>query len=188
MRYIVFDIETTDAVPGFNSAEMDLAVVAVYDSGSGEYSSYLEADLPLLWPKIESVDMLIGFNSNNFDIPLLNKYYPGDLTHIKSLDLLEEVRVALGRRIKLQKIAQGTLGKGKSGHGLEAVEWWKKGEIEKVKKYCIDDVKITKEIYDYALKHGELKYREGNKDIPIKIDTTAWEEKANTSLTHTMPF
>ena len=29
---------------------------------------------------------------------------------------------------------EGTLNAGKSAHGLEAVEWWKKGEIEKIIK------------------------------------------------------
>ena len=188
MRKIVFDIETTDAIPGITPAEMDLAVVAIYDSEEDKYSSYVEEELMELWPIIEQADVLIGFNSNSFDVPLLNKYYPGDLTRIKSLDILEEVRKSLGRRIKLDKIAQGTLGKGKSGHGLEAVEWWKKGEINKVRKYCTDDVRITKEVYDYALTNGELKYKEGRNIIPVKIDTSEWEQKSDSSMTHTLPF
>ena len=76
--------------------------------------------------------MLIGFNSDHFDIPLLNKYYPGDLTKIKSLDLLVEVKRSLGRRLRLDTIAEATLGMKKSGHGLEATRWWKEGKADLV--------------------------------------------------------
>ena len=49
--------------------------------------------------------------------------------------ILKEIKNSFGRRMKLDQIAEATLGTKKSGHGLEAVEWWKKGEKEKVKKY-----------------------------------------------------
>ena len=52
----------------------------------------------------------MGYNSNHFDIPLLNKYYPGDLTRIKSIDLLEEIRKSLGRRLRLDSVAEATIG------------------------------------------------------------------------------
>jgi DEAD/DEAH box helicase domain-containing protein len=47
------------------------------------------------------------------------------------------------------------------GHGIEATIWWRNGEKDKVVKYCLEDVKITKEIYEYAQKHKHVKYREG---------------------------
>ena len=132
--------------------------------------------------------MLIGYNSDHFDIPILNKYYPGDLTRIKSLDILKEIKNSLGRRIRLDLVAEGTLGRKKMGNGLEAVVWWKNGEIDKIKKYCIEDVKITKELYEYALKNGVLKYKDLSEIREIKLDTSKWEEKENTSINHTLPF
>ena len=191
MRKIVFDIETKNIfqdVGRSDPALLDLSVIGIYDSLTNTYTSYLEEDLPKLWPIIESANMLIGYNSDHFDIPLLNKYYPGDLTSIKSLDLLKEIRKSLGRRIRLDAVALGTLGKGKSGKGLEAVLWWTNGEIEKVKKYCLDDVRITKEIYDYARKHSMLKYKDLGEVREIKLDTSTWEDEETSSMTHTLPF
>jgi DEAD/DEAH box helicase domain-containing protein len=135
--------------------------------------------------------MLITFNGDHFDIPLLNKYYSGDLTKIKSLDLLAEVKKSLGRRIKLDTIAEATLGIKKSGHGLEAVTWWKEGQIDKIIKYCIDDVKITKDIYDYAIKNGKLKYKDLglNGEIKdIKLDVKNWEKAEENVMNFTLPF
>ena len=193
MRKIVFDIETKNSfqeVGSNNPADLDISVVCVYDYSTNLYANYLEKDFKSLWPIIEKADMLIGFNSEHFDTPLLNKYYPGDLTKIKSLDILKEIKNSLGRRIKLDTIAEATLGKKKTGHGLEAITWWKNGEIDKIVKYCLEDVKITKEIYEYALKNGSLKYKDGNELKEIKLDTKDWEkeEEIPSSITHTLPF
>ncbi len=134
--------------------------------------------------------MLIGFNSDAFDIPLLNRYYPGSLSHIRSLDLLSEVQKVLGRRIRLQSLAEATLGRGKSGDGLLAGEWWKEGRKDEVAKYCIDDVRLTRELYDYALAHGVLKYKDLTDVRDIKIDTSLWSEAASSvpAMTHALPL
>jgi len=193
MRKITFDIETRNIFADVNSTEstaLDLSVICIHDSKTDEYSSYLQEDLPKLWPILEQADMFITFNGDHFDIPLLNKYYSGDLTKIKSLDLLVEVRNSIGRRIKLDTIAEATLGTHKSGHGLQAVEWWKTGEIDKIVKYCIEDVKITKQLYDYALANGKLKYKDlvGGAIKDIKLDISKWEQKDDSAMTFTLPF
>lgn len=191
MRKIVFDIETKNTFQEAGSndpADLDISVVCVYDYATDQYNSYLEKDFKNLWPIIEKADMLIGYNSEHFDTPLLNKYYPGDLTKIKSLDIMKEIKNSLGRRIKLDTIAEATLGKKKIGHGLEAITWWKNGEVDKIIKYCLEDVKITKEVYEYALKNNSLKYKDGNELKDIKLDTSLWEKEETSSITHTLPF
>ncbi len=192
MRAITFDIETANAFPTLargDFSRMEISVVGVHDSSTKELTSYTKEEFKGLWPILERADMLIGFNSDSFDIPLLNRYYPGDLTRIKSLDLLTEIYNVLGRRIRLQSIAEATLGVGKSGHGLQAVEWWQQGEYQKVRDYCMDDVKITRQLYDYALKHGKLKYKEPGGAREFKIDTTGWDiAPAAGGITHTLPF
>lgn len=193
MRAITFDIESVSnsVVRGrIDVNEQELVVVAIHDSETGEYSSYLKEDLYKLWPIMERADMLIGFNSNTFDIPLLNRYYPGDLLHIRSLDLLYEVQKVLGRRIRLQSIAEATLGRGKSGDGTKAGEWWLKGEKDKVREYCIEDVRLTRELYDYALTHGILKYMDLRDIRDIRIDTSSWELAggATPAMTHALPL
>ncbi len=191
MRKIVFDIETSNLfqdVASNDPAALDMSVCCIYDYETDKFSSYTKETLPDLWPILEKADLLIGFNSDHFDIPILNKYYSGDLTKIKSLDLLKEVKNSLGRRIKLDTLAEATLGKNKSGHGLEAIVWWRNGEKQKVIDYCIDDVKITKEIYEYAVKNKILKYLDGKEIRDIKLDTSNWDKKENATMTFTLPF
>lgn len=180
MRRVVFDIETSnffDETGSNDPASLTLACVCIHDSETDTYSSYKEDELNKLWPILEKTDLLIGFNSDHFDIPLLNKYYRGDLTKIKSVDLLREVRDSLGRRLKLDTLAEATLGRNKTAHGLQASVWWKQGKYQKVIDYCIEDVKITKALYDYAHTHGHLKYRDGNAIKEIPLDISEWETK-----------
>jgi len=194
MRKITFDVETRNIfedVGSTDSIALDISVVCIHDSLTDKYSSYFQEDFPKLWPILESADMLITFNGDHFDIPLLGKYYSGNLSSIKSLDLLVEVKKVLGRRIKLDTIAEATLGIKKTGHGLEAVEWWKKGEVDKIIKYCIEDVKITKDLYDYAIAKKKLKYKDlgiGGQIKDIPLDTSLWESKNDNAMTYTLPF
>ncbi|MFH1455238.1 MAG: ribonuclease H-like domain-containing protein [bacterium] len=191
MKKIVFDIETSNIfqdVASNDPAALDLSVVCIYDYETDKYSSFVKETLNELWPIFEKADLLIGYNSDHFDIPILNKYYSGDLTKIKSLDLLKEIRSSLGRRIKLDTVAEATLGKNKTGHGLEAVVWWRNGEKQKVIDYCTADVKITKDIYEYALNNKLLKYNDGKNVKDIKIDTSHWDKKEDKVMTFTLPF
>ncbi len=192
MRVITFDIESISpsSVRGsIDVNEQELTVVAIHDSLSDSYSYYFKEDLPKLWPIIERADQLVGFNSNTFDIPLLNRYYPGDLSRIRSLDLLAEVQQALGRRIRLQALAEATLGRGKKGDGVKAVDWWREGKREQVAEYCVEDVRLTRELYDYALAHGVLKYKDLRDIRDIKLDTGHWLLVAPPpALTHALPL
>ena len=191
MRYIVFDIETANTFPGLSRSDLsdlELALVGVYDSETDSYSSYVKEELPKLWPLLERTDLLIGYNSDSFDIPLLNRYYPGDLSHLRSLDLMSEVQKVLGRRIRLQALAEATLGKSKKGDGLKAVEWWQQGLVEKVREYCIEDVRITRELFEHARTKGVLKYKDLREIRDIKLDTKSWMSPAAEApaLTHAL--
>lgn len=191
MRYLVFDIETRGSFSRgrLNPEELELTVLGAYDSATDTYASYVKEELHEFWPSIERADLLIGFNSDTFDIPILNRYYPGDLTKLPSLDLLTEVQKALGKRIRLDALAQGTLGRGKSGDGLKAGVWWEEGKHDLVRSYCIEDVRITKEIYEHALAHGSLAYKDLREKREFVLDTSAWHAApASVPLTHALPL
>jgi DEAD/DEAH box helicase domain-containing protein len=194
MKKVVFDIETSNIFADVGKTDptlLDISIVGVYEYAKDKYYTFEQHEFKSLWPILESADLLIGYNSEHFDLPLLNKYYSGDLAKIQHLDILKEIRQSYGRRMKLDQIAEGTLGLKKSGHGLEAVLWWKNGEKEKVKKYCIDDVRLTKDVFEYAVKNKALKFREDGKNIEIPLPLAAQWEKKNgdtPAMTFSMPF
>jgi len=179
MKYLVFDIETRNTFEQVGSdlpSALDLSVLSIFDSRDNSMKSFEMNELDKAWPLFEGVDFLVGFNSDHFDIPLLDKYYPGDLHKIKSVDLMKSVRETLGRRIKLDNIAGATLGKNKIGHGLDAIKWWNEGKIDLIRKYCEEDVYITRDVFLYALNNNKVfaNDREGKK-IEIAINTDDWK-------------
>lgn len=191
MKILTFDIETTntfDEVGSPNPEDLDLAVICVHDNETNEVTHYFKEDLGKLWPIIENSDMLVTFNGDHFDIPLLNKYYAGDLTQIKSLDLLVEIKKSLGRRIKLDDIATATLGESKSADGLQSIIWWRQGKIDEVVSYCKQDVAVTRKVYDFAMENGYLLYEKNGAKEKIMIDTSTWEQVAENNLAPTLGF
>jgi DEAD/DEAH box helicase domain-containing protein len=90
------------------------------------------------------------------------------------LDILEDIKTTLGHRVSLNSVAKATLGKEKTGDGLEALRLYKSGEIEKIKKYCLNDVQITKEIYEFGLKNHYIRYlsKDGMQTLEMKVNWT----------------
>ena len=161
MKKVIFDIETKNIfsdVGSDNPADLDLSVISMYDYNTNKYYSFLENELNKLWPFLETADLFITFNGKSFDLPLLQKYAPFDLSTKQHLDIFEKVENSIKKKIGLNAIASMTLGISKSASGLQAVKWWNSGEIKKIIKYCEQDVKVTKDVYEYGLKNKKLSY------------------------------
>jgi DEAD/DEAH box helicase domain-containing protein len=130
-----------------------------------------EADIPKLFPVMEQADVIIGFNSDGFDLPALSAYYSGDLKRLPSLDLLAQIKAAAGHRLSLDAVAAQTLGTQKSGHGLDAIKWFAQGELDKLKRYCMKDVEITRDLFDYGREHHHIKFlNHWNNLIELPVD------------------
>ena len=193
MKKVVLDIETqnTFAMVGKNDpTALDMSIMCIYESDTKKYSSYTIEQLPTLWPILEAADVIITYNGDHFDLPILNKYYNGDLTKFKHVDLLKEIQKVIGRRVGLDSVAQATLNKGKSGNGLEAITWWKKGEVQKIIDYCMIDVEVTKDVYEYAMREQKLFYLDGKEKRSVPLDTKGWESSSeqDVRMTYSLPF
>ena len=191
MRIITLDLETKNIFQDVGSSDpaaLDVSVVGVHDSATNEYTGFLEKDFSKMWTLFEQADAIVTFNGDHFDIPILNKYYHGDLSKIKSIDMMLAVQKSLGRRIKLDTLAEATLGKKKSGNGLDAVTWWRNGEVEKVIKYCLDDVRVTRELYEYMRDNKSVKYRDLGIIKELKIDTAGWDDAPKSAMNFSLPF
>jgi len=188
---VVLDIETQNTfqeIGAYDHSKLKISVVGVYFYENDEYRCYEEHELPQLWTRLERSGRIIGYNTRHFDFPVMNNYYAGDFLTFPSLDILVEIEKALGFRLKLDDVAAASVGHRKTGHGLQAVEWWRNGEKEKVKQYCLDDVRVTKEVYEYGLKYGALAYEDRagtRKGIPVDFSVPA---SAPVSINLTIPL
>ena len=160
-RYIVLDVETQK---GFNEVDrkklhlLKVSVVCIYDSKTDSYSAFEENQMTRLEERLKQADLIVGFNIRDFDLEVLAPYMASPVKNLPVFDILADFERIRGHRISLQSVAQATIQASKSGSGWDALRLFREGRMEELKKYCIDDVRITKEVYEYGLKHGKISY------------------------------
>ena len=144
---------------------MGMSIGVTYSTARGDYKIYGEPEVEELIKELQRADLVVGFNHIRFDYRVLEGYSIFDFSQVPSLDMLIVLNEKLGHRLKLDSIAQATLGCEKSAEGLQALEWFKQGKMAEIAEYCCFDVKITKLVHEYAAAHGHLFYnnRFGNK-------------------------
>jgi hypothetical protein len=172
---IILDLETQHdftKLAGRNAhAKLRVSVCGAYSYAEGKYYCFAENELAKFGEMLESADQIIGYNIKNFDTKVLKPYFGFSLDKIPMMDIMEEIEKAIGHRIGLNAVAQATLGLEKTGTGLGAVSLWKEGKLDELKAYCLNDVKITKEIYEYGLNHGKLMFQDffDLREIPVRF-------------------
>lgn len=184
MKLVVFDVETKkafDEVGGFFPEKLGVSVSGVWygEEGSvGTLRGFREEEFPEMFKIFEQADRIVGFNSIDFDMATLKPYYLGDLLKLPNFDILQEVEKKVGHRVKLDAIAKETLGIQKGGNGLDAITYFHNGEWEKLTKYCLQDVEITRDIYLHVLKKGELKFKnKWNELVTVALDFSYQDRK-----------
>ena len=179
-RYVVFDVETQK---GFNEVDrkklylLKISVACLYDSVRDEYLSFEEKELGKMEEILKQADLVIGFNIKDFDMEVLAPYLISPANSFPILDLMAEFEKVRGHRISLQSMAQATLGRSKSGSGWDAIKLFQEGRMEELKNYCIDDVKLTREIYEYGLAHKKI-YFISNRDYQKHEVPIDWSDAA----------
>lgn len=173
-RTIIFDVETKREFAEVGGPQnrhlLGVTVIGCYDSADQSFRTFLESEVLAFGKLLKAADIVVGFNSKHFDLPVLQPYLPFDTTRIPSLDLMEDLERVLGHRVSLDACAEATLGEKKSGDGLQAIRWFREGKIEEVKRYCLDDVRITRGLYEYGRAHGEVFFtgKDGSKRaVPV---------------------
>jgi len=185
MLQVILDVETKQTfkdVGGFFPDKLGVSFVGVNIRDQfgvpGEMKGFFEDDLPDLFPILERADVAVGYNIDGFDMPALAPYYTGNIESIPTLDIMERIKDSFGHRIKLDSVAKETLGEGKIGDGLDAIKYYQKKQFEKLSKYCIQDVKVTRDVYDYGLRHGKVKFRnKWNRFIETDVDFSFTPQK-----------
>ena len=187
---VVLDLETKFTFREYpDPKKLGITVVGLYDYNSNQTKIFREKELPELFSLLEASSYLIGFNIKSFDLEVLQGYYPGRVSQFPTFDLLDDVRSKIGRRLSLNDLILATLGKKKTGHGLQAIELYKEGKWEDLKKYCLDDVMLTKELFEFGAEKGEVMYLNEKGKVTIKVDWKKYLNDQGKSESHlTLPF
>lgn len=161
MDIVYFDLETqrtANDVGGWDKKhEMGMSVGVTYSTADGKYEIFPESRVQDLISRLRRADLVVGYNILRFDYEVLMAYTILSLPdQLRTLDLLVDIEKSIGHRLKLEDVAQGTLGVGKVAEGLDAIRWWREGKMMEIAEYCSFDVKVTKLVHEYGAAHKEL--------------------------------
>lgn len=179
MKTLIYDCEIIRCIPsaeyesGYeycggwtDHGNMGISVIGAWCNGFAGFEEGLHSfvnendaipgNFPTFQKLVDAAELIVGFNSINFDDKLCRA---NGIEITTTYDLLCEVRVASGQPRQYVKgqtrggyslgaLAQANLGRGKSGSGELAPQLWQDGEREAVIKYCLDDVALTREIWE----------------------------------------
>lgn len=177
---IVLDLETQKSFDEVGGREnfhlLRVSVVGLYSYEAQAFKTYTEWEVPSLLPILESAQLVIGFNIKRFDYAVLEPYFKRALTHLRTLDILEEVTKVLGHRLSLESLTSATLGQKKLGSGLDALKYFKAGQMDKLKEYCLEDVRLTRDLYEYGKRYGKLLYYE-QRGLQIASLPVSWGDR-----------
>ena len=188
---IVFDIETKlsfqEVGGASNMAKLGISVLGAYFYADSKYRAFEESELPEFEKIISELahkknGRVIGFNIDHFDLPVLQPYISWNLKELPSLDLMNDVESSAGFRISLDNLSQHTLGAQKSGDGMQARRWYREGKIEEIKKYCLKDVELTKNLYEHGARMGEVYFfsKDAMNKLPLSV---SWGHKLDGQAT-----
>jgi DEAD/DEAH box helicase domain-containing protein len=195
MDHIVLDIEIINAVGDGgitwdDTNAMGVSVAALYEFQSDRYFVYGPGwdDQALLMDRLLRADRITTFNGWEFDLPVIwgnPKRGPVKELETKSDDLIQRIRKSLGMKFakgySLDKICEGTLGQKKSGDGAEAPALFKAGRNAELLSYCMDDVRLTRDLCVFIEKYGYICSIEAKARIPLHPWHPAVKIHPNTS-------
>ena len=162
---LFFDLETQksfDEVGGRQNLRQLRVSVAVTCDATGQFHEYQEADVQKLIEQLKCAELVVGYNIIGFDYEVLRAYTMERLEAIQTVDMLRDIYQQLGFRVALDSVAGATLGAKKSGDGLDAIRWFRQGEIAKLLSYCRQDVQITRQVYEYGQQNGHVLFADRN--------------------------
>lgn len=157
---LVIDIETKNSFAEVggqeNLRDLEISFVGAYSYNQNTFLSFYENQLDQLADVLQKAGLIVGFSINRFDIPIIAKHCNYNLLQVPRLDLLDEIELLLGHRVSLDVLSKTNLNVGKTHHSLEAIKLYREGNLEELKNYCLNDVKLTKDLYELAKKQGYL--------------------------------
>ena len=169
-----------------NIPDMLMSVAVTWHAGSRRFSYFYPKYPHALAFELLTADLIIGHNLLAFDLKLLDRYIvqaikaacKGDgrtpvqrflrqfgysraryweVAGVQFIDTLTSLEHATGRKLGLDSLAQATLKAPKSGHGLDAIKWYREEQFTKLYAYCAQDVALTRDLFLHGLTYGTVK-------------------------------
>ena len=139
---------------------LGLGVAVTYDTREGRYNVYTAETVAALLASLREADLVIGFNTRDFDYQVLQPYTDVPLATLPTLAVLDEVQRTLGFRLSLRHLVKETLGIERPNDSLRTLQWYQEGERERIVQQCRRDLELLRELVRYGTGTGTVFYRD----------------------------
>jgi len=190
--HVVVDVEiqkTIEETPGGWDATDKLGVscAVVYEFKTDRFLVYGDKphELEALRSRLNKAEKISGFNIWKFDFPVIfglpgrQRYEP---LRSRTNDILRRIWRDKGLDCdgfskshggyRLDDISHQLFGRGKVANGAEAPKMYQSGNWGELVNYCIDDVKLERDLTVFVERHGFIIGRDG---MPVHLDNAKWQ-------------
>lgn len=160
---VIYDLETKEnpQIHGWQAYhKLGISVGCTYDYLTGDYDLYFDDNMEALAKRLNSADLVVGFNQLGFDNNLLrgSGYYLNPEDALSNYDILDESRRGLGwapglsypKGCKLDNHLEAMFGAHlmKTGNGQMAFDLFAAKKWGPLCSYNIADVRRTKMVFE----------------------------------------
>lgn len=160
---LAFDLETQTRIPRGardypDFAKMRYSLAGVQNVRTGEMTIYPETRAGELIQRLSAARLIVGHNIRRFDYAILEHYESHELADVPAIDFMDAWKAAYPneRYVKLDAIARGSLGRGKTGLGVDAPSLWAARKLKELEAYLRDDVQLATDLFSAAEKERAL--------------------------------
>jgi len=139
---------------------LGLGVAVTYDAQEGRYHVYTAETVATLLASLRAADLVIGFNTRDFDYQVLQPYTETSLVTLPTLAILDVVQQALGFRLSLRHLVKETLDIERPDDSQETLQWYQAGDRERIVQQCRRDLELLRALVRYGAETGTLCYRD----------------------------
>ena len=139
---------------------LGLGVAVTYDTREGQYNVYTAETVASLLTSLREADLVIGFNTRDFDYQVLQPYSEAPLATLPTLAVLDAVQHTLGFRLSFRHLVQETLGIERPDDSLRTLQWYQEGDRERIVQQGCRDLELLRALVRYGASTGTVLYRD----------------------------
>lgn len=200
MPVFVFDVETDALLPrpatesDWASQRLTVAVGVMLSSsycfsgdggGDGDVMELVfdaartDESLGRLKAALDAADAVVAYNGREFDLRVLLNYYDRPAVErwcAKLRDPFEVIRATTGSWVKLDELLEANGLERKAATGVDAVQWWASGEVDKLLEYCRQDAVLLARLVGRPVLRFPVKRWEAGAPRVVKWSRLKWHD------------
>ncbi len=153
--------QSVEEVGGWQHAHLlGLGVAVTYDTREDRTHVYTTETIQDLLTSLRAADLVIGFNTRNFDYQVLQPYADTPLATLPTLAILDDIQQTVGFRLSFRHLVEETLGLERPAEPLQSVQGDHEGARDSLAQHCRRDIGLLQALVRYGSETGTLMYRD----------------------------